>query len=122
VCPSRVRSYSNITISVSDGKVSATLAPFSITVNQVAVSNATLTWTPPTANTDGTALTNLAGYRISYGTSPSSLNQLIQVPNPGATAYVVEGLSPGTWYFSVRSYSSNGQESANSAVASKAVQ
>jgi hypothetical protein len=117
-----VGSFTNISISVSDGKVSTNLAPFGITVNQVAVSNATISWTPPTTNTDGTALTNLAGYRISYGTSPSSLNQLIQVPNAGATAYVVEGLSPGTWYFSVRSYSSNGQESANSAVASKVVQ
>ena len=117
-----VGSYSNIAISVSDGKVSATLAPFSITVNQVAMGNATLTWTPPTTNTDGSSLTNLAGYRISYGTSPTSLNQLIQVPNAGATAYVVDGLSPGTWYFSLRTYTATGQESANTAVASKTVQ
>jgi hypothetical protein len=36
-----------------------------------AISNgrATLSWTAPTENTDGTTLANLAGYRIRYGTS-----------------------------------------------------
>ena len=114
--------YTNVTITVSDGKASATLAPFAITVNQIAMGNATLTWMPPTTNTDGTSLTNLAGYRIVYGTSSTALNQTIQVPNAGATAYVIEGLSPGTWYFALRSYNTAGAESQNSAVASKSVQ
>jgi large repetitive protein len=119
---SAVGSYSNISISVSDGKASATLAPFSISVNQIASGNATVLWTPPTTNTDGSSLTNLAGYRIAYGTSSSALNQVIQVPNPGSTAYVIEGLSAGTWYFSVRSYNSAGAESAGSTMASKVIQ
>jgi hypothetical protein len=33
------------------------------------VGQATLSWTAPDENTDGTPLINLAGYRIYYGTS-----------------------------------------------------
>jgi hypothetical protein len=85
------------------------------------VRSATLTWTPPTLNVDGTALTNLAGYRISYGASATALTQTVQVAVPGATAYTIGNLAPGTYYFTVRAYTSNGTESAQSNVASKVV-
>ncbi len=90
----------------------------------VDVSNggATLSWTPPTTNTDGTSLSNLAGYRISYGTSANALTQTVQMANPGVTTYSLSNLSPGTYYFAVRAYTSNGTESANSNVSSKNVQ
>ena len=110
----QVGTYSNIVISVSDGKASAALPAFAIAVTQVSVGAATLSWTPPTQNTDGSALTNLAGYRILYGAAPSSLNQTVEIANPGLTTYVIENLSPGTYYFAVRAYSSAGGESVNS--------
>src|SRR5262245_39192746 len=34
----------------------------------------TVTWTAPTLNTDGSALTDIAGYRVLYGTSPANLS------------------------------------------------
>ena len=83
---------------------------------------ASLQWTPPTQNTDGSALTNLAGYRVLYGASATQLTQTIQVANAGMSAYVVDNLAPGTYYFAVRAYTSSGAESANSNVASKVVQ
>lgn len=83
---------------------------------------ATLSWTPPTGNTNGTSLTNLAGYRIHYGASATALTSTIQVANPGATSYRVTNLAPGTYYFAVRAYTSAGTESANSNVVSKVVQ
>jgi Bacterial Ig domain/Putative Ig domain len=119
---SHVGTYANITISVSDGKASAALAPFAITVNQISTGSVTLSWTPPTQNTDGSALTNLAGYRLYYGASPSALTQMIQIDSAGFSTYVVEGLSPGTWYFAMRAYNAAGAESANTSVASKLVQ
>lgn len=82
---------------------------------------ATLSWTPPTANTDGTVLTDLAGFRIHYGTSPTALTQTIQIANPGLSGYTVSNLAPGTWYFAVRAYSSGGTESIPSSIASKTV-
>jgi hypothetical protein len=72
---------------------------------------ATLDWKPPTENSDGSALTNLAGYTVYYGTSPDNLSQSVKVSNPGLTAYSVTGLTSGTWYFAVTSYSADGVES-----------
>lgn len=114
--------YSNITIKVSDGSLTASLPAFAIVVSTTTTTgSATLSWTPPTRNTDGSTLTDLAGYRILYGTSPSSLTQTLQVANPGVSRYVVENLAAGTWYFSVRAYSTGGGESSSSNTASASV-
>ena len=113
--------YSNIVIAVSDGKASAALAAFSITVNADQIGAASLSWEPPTTNTDGSALTNLAGYRIVYGATATQLTQTIQLANAGLSAYVVENLAPGTYYFAVRAYNSKGAESVDSNVIAKVV-
>ncbi len=80
-----------------------------------------MSWTPPTENTDGSSLSNLAGFRIQYGTSATALTQTVQISNPGVATYVVTGLNSGNWYFSVRAYNSGGAESANSNVVSKTI-
>jgi hypothetical protein len=105
-------SYSNIVISVSDGTLTASLPSFAITVLQATNGSATLSWTPPTANTDGSSLTNLAGYRVVYGRSSSTLDQTVQIANAGISTYTVTGLTSGTWYFAVKAYNSSGAESA----------
>jgi hypothetical protein len=120
---SQVGTYSSIVISVSDGKAKVSLPAFSIAVTQAQTQtrSATLSWTPPTANTDGSTLTNLAGYRIVYGTSSTVLSQTINVSNPGVTNYVVDGLAPGTYYFALKAYTSQGVESSVSNVVSKVI-
>ena len=120
---SNVGTYSNVTIRVSDGTSTVSLPAFSITVNAVASSSgtATLNWTPPTRNTDGTSLTNLRGYRIYYGTSASALTRTISVNSAGIASYVVSDLSPATYYFAITAVNSTGAESARSAIASKVV-
>lgn len=85
------------------------------------VNNAVLDWTPPTENNDGTVLTNLAGYKVHYGTSPDQLTQVIDLPNPGLSSYVVENLGAGKWYFAVTSYATTGEESSQSGVVSTSV-
>lgn len=117
----QVGSYSNIVIRVSDGRTTVSLPAFSIAVTQVGNGSATLSWTPPTRNSDGSTLRNLAGYRIVYGTSSNALNRTIEVRNPGVSRYVVENLSPATYYFAVRAVTSSGRESPNSNVASKTI-
>ena len=111
----------NIRIAVSDGMAKSALGVFSITVNQGALGSATLSWLPPTENADGTVLTDLAGYRIYYGRRADMLDQVVTVSNPGLTRYVIENLSPATWYFSMSSVNSGGVESARSGTASKTV-
>ena len=116
-----VGTYSNISIAVSDGKTSTALTAFAIAVTTVANGRATLSWMAPTENTDGSTLSNLAGYRIRYGTSASALTQTIVIDNASVTTYVVENLSPATWYFAVTAVNSQGAESSNSNVANKQI-
>ena len=71
----------------------------------------TLNWTPPTENTDGSPLTNLAGYDIHYGTASGDYTQNVSVSNPGLATYVVDNLGPGTYYFSIAAVNSTGAES-----------
>ncbi|HVQ17266.1 MAG TPA: putative Ig domain-containing protein [Vicinamibacterales bacterium] len=116
-----VGTYSNVSIMVSDGKTSTGLSAFAIAVTTVATGRATLSWTAPTENTDGSTLSNLAGYRIRYGTSASALTQTIVIDNASVTTYVVDNLSPATWYFAVTAVNSQGAESGNSNVANKQI-
>lgn len=82
---------------------------------------ATLTWSAPTTNTNGSALTDLAGYSIHYGTSAGSLTNTINIQNPGTTTYTVTNLSAGTWYFAISAYTNTGMDSALSNVGSKTI-
>jgi hypothetical protein len=84
--------------------------------------SATVNWTPPLQNTDGSTLSNLAGYTISYGTNANQLTSTVQVTNPGLTSYVIENLPAGTYYFGVASYNSSGQASSTSNLVSTTIQ
>jgi hypothetical protein len=117
-----VGSYANIVISVSDGKLSATLPAFAINVAPPVIGSAELSWTAPTQNEDGSALTNLAGYKIRYGTSPGALDKVVDIVGAGITTATIEGLAAGTWYFSMSSYTNMGVESAPTGTVSKTIQ
>lgn len=130
--------YPSVTITASDGVSSAQLPPFTITVVSAARStptasksttsspqggsgSVTLYWTPATENIDGSTLTNLAGYIINYGTSASSLTNILKIPSTGVADYVVSNLAPATYYFDIRAYTTNGTESPPSGVVSTTV-
>jgi hypothetical protein len=73
----------------------------------------TLNWQPPTQNADGTPLTDLSGYTIYVGTISNTYEyREIRLDNPGLTAYVVDNLDPGTYYFAATAFNSSGVESA----------
>jgi hypothetical protein len=116
-----IASYSNIVISVSDGQASASLPAFSLAVLQGATGSATVNWTPPTTNTDGSVLTNLSAFRIAYGQSATNLNQSVTGISLGLTSYTVSNLTSGTWYFAVYSINAAGLESDSSNIASKTI-
>jgi hypothetical protein len=118
---SNVGTYSNIVITVSDGQLSDTLGPFSITVRPVS-RTATVSWTPPTTYVDGSPITNLAGFRIFYGQSLITLGNSVTIPSPTITSAVIEALGPGTWYFAVKAYTTADVESDFSAIRQKTFQ
>jgi hypothetical protein len=79
---------------------------------------ATLSWVAPTTNTDGTPLTDLAGYKIHYGTASGNYSSAINVGN--TTTSAVSNLNDGaTYYFAVTAYDTSGMESAYSNEVSK---
>ena len=91
------------------------------TSTQASSGSVTLDWVPPTENTDGSVMTNLAGYAVHYGTDRAKLTQTLKVANAGVATFVVDNLAAGTWYFSVTSLNSEGVESTNSGVVSTTV-
>ena len=113
--------YDEIRISVSDGKASNSLPEFSIAVTNSALGSMTLAWTAPTENTDGTPLTNLAGYNIYFGRSQGVYTNQIRIDNPSISTYLVENLLPDTYYIVASSFNALGVESAFSNVAVKTV-
>jgi hypothetical protein len=131
--------YSNIVISIVAGDSSASLPSFSITVQAASSSTgtaqaassstggvqaassasgtATISWTPPTTNTDGSPLTDLTSYRIYAGAAPNQLAPFVVIDN-GFSDCVVNGLSPGLYYFAMTAVNSQGIESDLSTVVS----
>ena len=92
---------------------------FGITVITMATKSVTLSWTAPTENSDGSPLTDLAGYKLYYGLSEGSYPNEIIIDNPGLVTYVIENLSPNTYYFVATSVNTNGVESDYSNVTMK---
>ena len=105
-----------VTITATSGAISgtATLAVTAVTTT----GSATLSWAAPATNTDGTALTDLAGYKVYYGTSSGNYTTVVNIGN--VLSYTVNNLASGhTYYFAVTAYDSTGLESGYSAEASK---
>ncbi len=75
---------------------------------------ATVSWTAPAADING--MSNVAGYRIHYGSAAGSLNHVIDVDNAAAASFTVGDLAPGVWYFAVTDYDADKIESALSGV------
>ena len=72
-----------------------------------------LTWQPPSQNADGSPLSDLSGYNIYVGTASNDYDYMeIRLDNPGLTAYVVDNLEPGIYYFAATAFNSSGIESA----------
>ncbi len=116
-----IGTYTNIGISVSDGKLSSNLPQFSVTVLQYADGTITLSWTAPTQNEDGTALTDLAAYKFYFGTSSGIYTDEVRINNPGLTTYMIQNLVPTTYYIVATAINNAGAESAFSNEAVKRV-
>ena len=92
-----------------------------VTAKESFSGTATLSWTPVKRDTSGKAMANIAGFKIHYGTSPKAMNTVVVLKNPNQTTYVIKDLHPGTWYFAVGAYTTNGTEGTLSKVTSKTI-
>lgn len=94
-----------------------TLSPSAPTIELVTSGEGTLTlsWTAPTTNTDGSPLTDLAGYNIYRMTSSGGERTLVNDILVETTEHDDTGLDDGkTYYYVVRAVDENGNESPDS--------
>jgi hypothetical protein len=92
----------------------------SIQVPPVDAGQATLSWDAPTTNDDGTPLTDLAGYKIYYGTASGTYTKSVDAGN--VTTFSVKPIQPdGTYYFVATAYNKAKIESGYSNEVSKVV-
>ena len=116
-------STGHIVITASNATSTASLTPFTIQVKpaRTGSASATLSWKAPTENTDGTPVTDLAGYHILYGPSPSELTSTVTVAGAATTTYEIGGLAEGTYYFAVAAFNSAGFESGQSDITNQSI-
>ena len=69
-----------------------------------------LSWVAPDENVDGSALTDLAGYRIYYGTSSRNYSDMVDLSSPSTTAHTLT-LASGDYYVAMTALDADGNES-----------
>ncbi|MGX5202794.1 fibronectin type III domain-containing protein [Aliikangiella sp. IMCC44632] len=83
---------------------------------------ATVSWTPPTANTDGSVVENLTGFKVYYGKSANELSQSVSVDGASQVSTYIDGLeNNNTYYFAVTAINADGVESDFSNLTSKVI-
>jgi len=87
------------------GALGTAMAMVTITVESTA-----LVWEAPGRNTDGSALTDLAGYNLYYGTEPGRYTQVRAVRDASQTELELP-VEPGTYYMALTAYDMSGNES-----------
>lgn len=100
------------TPSTRNALVAVALAALVI-ADRSAGSTSTLAWDPPGQNTDGSPVTNLAGYIVYYGQESGSYEHNVDVGN--VTSYELPGLDDGqVYYAAVKAYNTFEMQSGNS--------
>jgi hypothetical protein len=120
-----IGTYSDISITVSDGTDTSTLTAFTIVVEDAPIQGSTtLKWTPPSTRTDNTplALSEIDGYRIYMGESETSLVPVMDINDYSVTEYTLTDITVGSYYYSVTAYDTEGNESSFSNIIMKTIQ
>jgi hypothetical protein len=73
-------------------------------------------------NSDGSALTDLSGYRIYYGNAPGQYDHELEISDAATMSAVIDNLTTGAWYFAATALNSQGLESDLSNEVQKTVQ
>lgn len=102
--------YVTITVTDTSGATGSTSFYWDV-ASPPPLNTAVLSWTPPTQNTDGSPLTDLAGYKIFYSQDPSNITTYTITVYVGVSSAEISNLMNGTWYFAMKSFNSSNVES-----------
>jgi hypothetical protein len=80
-----------------------------------------LSWTAPATNDDGTPISDLAGYRVYYGTASGYYTDNVTISNPSTVTATISNLPADTYYVVVRAFNSVNIESKASNEVSKTI-
>ena len=72
-----------------------------------------LSWTAPLEREDNQpiSLSEIAGYKVYYGTEENTYPHSIDISNGAASDHTIENLSSGTYYLTLTTYDTAGRES-----------
>ena len=119
----------NTTIAASDTSSGATSGGSSGTTggstgggSLSSTGSVTLKWTAPSTLADGTAtsLSNVSGYTLFYGLSPTDTPNSINISNGSTTQYTID-LPSGSYYFVICAIDSNGNQGLMSVALNKSI-
>lgn len=84
--------------------------------NTPALTDINLSWVAPSAREDNEpiSLSDIAGYKIYYGTIPGDYPSRIDIDDGKAEGYTFKGFSTGTYYFVLTTLDTEGRESQHS--------
>ena len=107
--------YANVSVSVSDGELSASISAFDIEVqtSSVATGSLSLRWAAPSTRTDGSALelTEINGYCIYLGDASDNLQMELDLNDGLADSHTFTDLPVGTYFVAVTAYDTEGNYS-----------
>ena len=107
--------YADVRLSVTDGELTASISPFSITVETALVQTGSLSlrWAAPSTRTDGSSLEvhEIDGYCIYLGDSSSNLTMEVDLNDGLADSYTFTDLPVGTYFVAVTAYDTDGNHS-----------
>lgn len=101
----------NLTISSIDGTAHTIVITIFGTGEPVA--DISLTWVAPSEREDNTGilLSEIAGYKIYYGSSQDFYSGSVDINDRSTAGYTFRNFSAGTYYFVITTLDTNGQES-----------
>lgn len=99
----------------------APTSPTPSTPAPVVTGSISLTWSAPTTNSDGSPVSDLAGYRVYYGTASGFYTDNVTINNPSTLSATISNLPADTYYVIVRAFNSLNAESQASIEVSKKI-
>lgn len=90
-------------------------------VSAAGLGSVTLNWTPPTTRADGGALSlsEIAGYRVLYGTEPGQYTHSLDINDAASNSATIADLPLGDYYFVLVTRDTNGSQSGLSNMVSR---